>query len=157
MRFQLVFFLSITFATTLYGCKENDAPPAIPESSVEENIQTIDSLFSDMSSKEGMKAAFLHYMEEEAVIVRPNSNPMVGADAVAFLSDLSDSDFRMTWKADRTLLASSNDLGYAYGSYSISTPQIDSTLRGTYVHIWKKLEDGTWKFVFNSWNEAALE
>jgi ketosteroid isomerase-like protein len=157
MRFNFVTIVVLCFAICFLSCEADRAKTAQPELSVEEDIGTIDSLFSDMSAKEGMKAAFLHYMEDDGVIIRPNSNPLVGADAVDFLSELDDSDFKMTWKADRYLLSASNDLGYAYGRYSITTSQIDSALKGNYVHVWKKLEDGNWKFVLNSWNEAAPE
>lgn len=157
MRFQifLIFFLSFSF--TLISCKEEKAITETPELSMEEDIRVTDSLFSDMSATQGMKAAFLFYMDDDAIIIRPNTNPITGADAVAFLSDLNDTDFKMIWKADQTLLSSSNDLGYAYGNYSIKTTKIDSVLKGSYVHIWKKLEDGSWKFVLNSWNEAEAE
>lgn len=123
----------------------------------DDDIATTDSLFSEMSKSEGMKAALLFYMEDDATIIRPNSNPLTGADAVNYLSELDDTDFKMTWKASRTTLSAGNDMGYAYGVYQINSSKIDSTLTGTYVHVWRKLEDGTWKFVLNSWNEAVEE
>jgi ketosteroid isomerase-like protein len=51
-------------------------------------------------------------------------------------------------------IARSGDLGYSYGIYELILP--DTTLRGTYVNIWKKQNNGEWKFVLNS-NNAGLE
>ena len=157
MRFNIVIFVVLSFVISVMSCKSEQSNSDQSELAMEENIGSVDSLFSEMSAKDGMKAAFLHFMDDDGVIIKPNSNPLMGADAVAFLAELDDSDFEMTWKADRYQLSSSSDLGYAYGSYSITTSKIDSTLKGNYVHVWKKLEDGNWKFVLNSWNEAAPE
>ncbi len=149
-----VLFISVSLFFFL-GCDEKAVESIKQEVPELDDISTIDSLFSDMSEKQGMKAAFLHYMEDDGVIIRPNSNPIAGADAVAFLSDLNDSDFKMSWKAEKTEAGAANDLAYAFGRYNITSTRVDSTLSGSYVHVWRKLQDGSWKIVLNSWNEAS--
>ncbi len=157
MRIFIVLISFLVIITIVPGCTNKGDSIAETELIGDDDIATTDSLFSEMSKSEGMKAALLFYMEDDATIIRPNSNPITGAEVVNFLSDLNDSDFKMTWKASRTIHSAGNDLGYAYGTYNISSTKIDSTLTGTYVHVWRKLEDGTWKFVLNSWNEAVEE
>ena len=153
--FALVCFLAII--SIVPSC--TNSGKSVPEIELigEDDIATTDSLFSEMSQSQGLKAAMLFYMEDDAVIIRPNSNPLIGADAVNFLSDLDDTDFKMTWKANRTIQSTGNDLGYAFGNYKINSAEIDSVLTGTFVHVWKNMEDGTWRFVLNSWNEAIEE
>ncbi len=155
MKFSLVLFAFVIVIAIVPSCTDRGNTRPELELVADDNMATTDSLFSEMSKAEGMKTAFLYFMEDDATIIRPNSNPITGADAVNFLSDLDDSNFKMTWKASRTELSASKDLGYAYGNYVISTTKIDSSLTGSYVHVWRKLEDGTWKFVLNSWNEAV--
>jgi len=45
-------------------------------------------------------------------------------------------------------------MGYTYGIYALALNQNDSLSFGTYVSIWKKQKDGTWKFVLDSGNEG---
>ena len=39
-------------------------------------------------------------------------------------------------------MANSNDLAYALGFYTIDNPPVD---KGTYLDLWKKQTDGSWK------------
>lgn len=41
-------------------------------------------------------------------------------------------------------VANSNDLGYALGFYTIDNPPMD---KGTFVDVWKKQTDGSWKTI----------
>lgn len=157
MKLILALVTILYVASIVPSC--TNSGKSVPEIELigEDDIATTDSLFSEMSQSQGLKAAMLFYMEDNAVIIRPNSNTLIGADAVNFLSELNDTDFKMTWKANRTIQSTGSDLGYAYGTYRINSAKIDSILTGTYVHVWKKVEDGTWKFVLNSWNETVEE
>jgi ketosteroid isomerase-like protein len=61
----------------------------------------------------------------------------------------------MSWKPKGGFLAKSNDLGYTYGVYKIITG--DSALTGTYLSIWRKQKDGTWKVVLDTGNQGTGE
>ncbi len=63
----------------------------------------------------------------------------------------------MTWKPKGANVAASGDLGYTYGVYEIHTSAQDTVLYGTYVSIWKKQQNGKWKFVLDSGNEGIGE
>lgn len=149
---SLTFFLTIT--TLIVSCNNltpSNKPKQTSTISADEVLNT-DLAFSDMSRQVGMKKAFIEYISDEGVLLRPGHLPLRGADAIDFLSQLSDSDYTLTWKPSRGEISKSGDLGYTYGVYELSTT--DTVYKGTYVSIWKKQSDGSWKFVLDSGNEG---
>ncbi|MBA2250166.1 MAG: DUF4440 domain-containing protein [Chitinophagaceae bacterium] len=136
---SVVFFLILAA-----GCntKKNNA--------AKDDLITTDLQFSEMSRQHGMKKAFIEYIENEGVLLRPNHPPIVGADAIEFLSQSVDSSYTLTWKPSAADIAVSGDLGYTYGIYTLHLR--DTAMQGTYVSIWKKQSDGKWKFVVDSGN-----
>jgi ketosteroid isomerase-like protein len=121
------------------------------QSSIHEILNT-DISFSDMSRHIGMKKAFLQYIDNEGVLLRPGHLPLVGAGAIDFLSQLSDTAYTLSWQPMNAEISKSGDLGFTYGVYELSIK--DSVYKGTYVSIWKKQNDGSWKFVLDSGNEG---
>ena len=103
--------------------------------------------------QQGMKKAFLQYISKEGVLLRPGYLPIVGADAIDYLSQVNDTAFKISWVPTHGEIANSGELGYTYGVYTLATA--DTTLKGTYVSIWKKQADGEWKFVLDSGNEGV--
>lgn len=114
------------------------------------DLMNADISFSDLSRQIGMKKAFLQYIDNEGILLRPGHSPIVGADAIDFISVLSDTAYTLSWEPMHAEIAKSGDLGYTYGTYQLKLK--DTTLNGTYVNIWKKENDGEWKFVLNSNN-----
>ena len=117
------------------------------------SIQQADVDFSNRSKEVGMKKAFLEYMNKDGVLLRPNKMPIVGAMAVDFLSSVNDSTFSLTWHPEGANVAKSADMGYTYGVYTMQMG--DSLYKGTYVTIWQKEEDGSWKFLLDTGNEGV--
>ena len=118
-----------------------------------DEIIKADEAFSEMSRKSGMKTAFIEYIDNEGILLRPNHPPIAGADAIEFLSQVNDSSYTLTWVPRGGEMATSGNLGYTYGIYTLEMK--DTVLRGTYVSIWKKQKDGKWKFVLDSGNEGV--
>jgi len=144
---SLLFVPALCFL--LPGCsetKKDNTPQA------KERIIKTDEAFSNMSRKQGMKKAFLEYIDDNGILLRPGHPPIVGADAIDFLSQTNDTSYTLTWKPYAAEVSSSEDLGFTYGVYSLMLP--DTILSGTYVSIWKKQIDGKWKFVLDTGNEG---
>lgn len=116
-------------------------------------IQQVDIDFSNRSKEVGMKKAFLEYMQEETVLLRPNRMPIIGAAAVDFLSSINDSTFTLTWAPKGANVSKTADMGYTYGIYTLTMN--DTAYQGTYVTIWQKQADGAWKFVLDTGNEGV--
>ena len=99
-----------------------------------------------------MRKAFIEYMDDDGVLLRPDHPPIVGANAIEYLTEQNDSSYTLTWEPSSAIVAASGDLGYSYGIYNLQLQ--DTILKGTYVSIWKKQKDGKWKFVLDSSNEG---
>ena len=149
-KFLLLPGLIFITMVMIFSCntkKETTEPPSTRE------MLNADLAFSDMCRQIGMKKAFLQYIDDEGVLLRPDHLPIIGADAINYISFLSDTSYTLSWKPVRAEIASSGDLGYTYGTFELQLP--DTTLTGTYVNIWKKEKDGEWKFVLNSDNPGT--
>jgi ketosteroid isomerase-like protein len=144
------YILTVIFPLIFLSC--NEKKQTSQQSSTHEIIAT-DIAFSDMSRQVGMKKAFLQYIDDdEGVLLRPGHLPIVGADAIDFLSRLSDSDYTFSWTPLKAEISKSGDLGFTYGIYELKVQ--DSVYKGTYVSIWKKQNDGSWKFILDTGNEG---
>ena len=135
------------------GCRQptNNTPnPGLEKSSL---LKT-DQAFSDLSVAKGMKAAFIEYIDSNGVLLRSGHLPIIGADAIDFLIQQDDTEYTLNWQPQNAFVSKSADLGYTYGVYALQPSVIDTVIYGTYVSIWKKQEDGKWKFVLDSGNEG---
>lgn len=146
-RLAGLFFFSMIMMFSCNEKKEINEPPSTHE------MLNADLAFSDMCRQIGMKKAFLQYIDDEGTLLRPDHLPIVGAEAINYISFLSDTSYTLSWKPAHAEIASSGDLGYTYGTFELQLP--DTTLTGTYVNIWKKEKDGEWKFVLNSDNPGT--
>lgn len=113
-----------------------------------------DNDFSALSAEKGLKEAYLENIDSNGVLLRPNALPIAGADAVDYIIGLKDTGYSMLWKPSNAVVAASGELGYTYGVYEIKSSVTDTTLYGTYISIWKKQDDGKWKFVMQTNNEG---
>ena len=118
-------------------------------------MQQTDADFSETSKRKGFKSAFLEYIDEDGALLRPNRMPIVGADAVEYLSAINDSTVQLTWEPLGGDVAKAGDMGYTYGTYLMKDSTSES--RGTYVTIWRKTPEGKWKFVLDTGNQGIGE
>ena len=137
-------------ALLFFSC--NLRTETIVKSPSADEIMDADLAFSDMSRQVGMKKAFLEYIDNEGVLLRPNHLPVIGAEAIDFLSLINDTAYTLSWKPAKAEIAHSGELGYSYGIYELKTK--DTILKGTYINVWKKQTNGGWKFVVDSGNEG---
>ena len=146
-----VTFVTLVTLVTLFSCQ----PPIDPAAEAE-TLKQVDRDFSTLSEKEGMKKAFLEYVADDGVLLRPNRLPVVGKDAVGkLLEPVADEAFTLIWEPLYGSVAASGDLGYTYGTYELT---VDTLLeKGTYVSIWRRDAAGQWKYVLDSGNEGVGE
>jgi len=117
-----------------------------------EDLKAVDIAFSDMSAEKGMKTAFEAYLDSNGILLRPDHLPITGNSAFEYLQQVNDSSFTLTWEPMGADMAASGDLGFTYGVYTLSLQ--DTSYKGTYVSIWKKQKDGSWKYVMDTGNEG---
>lgn len=113
-----------------------------------------DLQFSNLSKAQGTKVAFLQYMDSNAVLLKPNQYPVVGEAArLYYEKQATDTSVHLTWAPQSAMMARSGDLGYTYGIWTLAAK--DTTLQGTYVTMWRKQKDGSWKFVLDTGNSGV--
>ena len=112
--------------------------------------------FSNRSVEVGNHQAFLEYASPDVVLLKPNSYPIVGKKAMKDLyAEISDSNYRLTWKPSFARISKSGDLGYTFGIYLLEITQGEQkgqTGEGTYCTIWEKNAKGEWRFVLDTGN-----
>ena len=125
------------------------------EQEKEKLLQT-DIDFSNKSVEVGNHQAFLEYASPDVVLLKPDSYPVVGKNALKQLySELSDSNYRLTWKPSYARVSKSCDLGYTFGIYllEITVGELKGQIQqGTYCSIWEKNAKNEWRFVLDTGN-----
>ncbi len=120
--------------------------------SLDDLMQT-DRDFSAFSVSKGMHEAFLEYIAEDGIMLKPDAMPQIGKDKLrALYAQSNDSSFTLSWEPIDGRLAQSAELGFTYGIWTLQ--QKDTTTQGTYVSIWQKDSVGQWKFVLDSGNNG---
>jgi ketosteroid isomerase-like protein len=153
MKFVLpaLIYLIIT-AFTLTGCNET-----IKHERMVQDLLEIDRQFSKESVENGSHSAFLRYIDDSCVLLRPNRYPVIGRDKIAAMFSNPDKSFVLSWEPKLADVAKSNDLGYTYGIFKIQMDSPEGSVvekEGTYVTIWKKQKNGEWKFVLDTGNQG---
>jgi ketosteroid isomerase-like protein len=124
----------------------------------EGSLLKADRDFSEMSVREGMFKAFLFYMADDGVILRDNSYPSKGKeDLRKRFEGRSDTSFVLSWDPIYEKISDSGELGYTYGTHSTLDKATGTITRGTYLTIWKKQSDGSWKFVLDTGTQGLPE
>ena len=148
---KIILLASLPFLLQFCATKKKEKENTID---LKEALMEADRDFSKMSETKGMRNAFMEYIDSNGVLLRPNATPLVGANAIDFISQSNDTSFTMTWEPSGGNIAASGELGYTYGVYSIRPKTKDSVRYGTYVSIWKKQPNGKWKFILDTGNEG---
>ncbi len=135
--------------TFLFACTNDSQPEKL-----QQELMEADRAFSELSMEKGMNHAFESYIAEDGVMLRTESMPIVGKDAVVSqLLQGDDSAITLTWEPADARVSKSNDLGYTYGVFTMKLKGTDTLQQGTYVSVWVK-ENGAWKFALDTGNEG---
>ncbi len=150
-----IFTFLLIISVAIFSCRQKDAKTKhVPDKS---EVLNADIEFSRYSEAKGMKAAFIEYIDSNGVLLRPNEMPIIGANAIDYLIQQSDTGYSLTWQPNGGDISISGDLGYTFGIYAMRPSSKDTVIYGTYTSIWKKQQDGKWKFVLDSGNEGVGE
>ena len=150
--FNIMLFVFITILISTLNCIKITKNP-----SAGILLQT-DSDFSSMSVKDGMFKAFLFFMADDGVILRNNLFPDKGKEALKQrFSGKSDTTFVLSWEPLFEKISESGDLGYTYGIHTNTDKLTGEISKGTYITIWQKQSDGSWKFVLDTGTQGLPE
>lgn len=125
-------------ALAVAHCATTQAKPLPPDLN---SLVEAERSFARASLSKGMRAAFLEYLGEDAVVFRPE--PVNGR---AWYSKRPQSPVILFWEPAFADVSTSNDLGYTTGPW-VFRPDTTSeaTAFGHYVSIWRRGADREWK------------
>jgi ketosteroid isomerase-like protein len=132
-KFQIIVFLLISLSTFAQEPKQKE--------SLQKLIET-EKAFAQASIDKGTKKAFLEFLNKESIVF-DKSTPVNG------LEYWQNIDFKgvTTWQPILAEIAGSLDLGYTVGNFQFHNNTADEkpSTFGSFVTLWKKQADNTWK------------
>lgn len=148
---------ALLIVLALVGCQRNPSGGSAMggDSTAKQKLLQTDISFSNLSKTNGEQYAFMEYMADKGVLLRPNHDPMKESMVRLFIQMLDTSKSSLTWQPTDADVSSSGELGYTYGVYTYREP--DTTMRGTYISVWKKDSSGNWKVVLDSGNSGLAK
>lgn len=142
---NITLFVIIIGLTQFFSCinSKNEAK--------EQELLDTDRKFSEISVKEGMFKAFVNFIADDGVILRDEEYPSKGKETLSKRYEgKSDTAFTLSWEPLYASIAGSGDLGYTYGIHKTTVKATGAVEKGTYVTIWRRQTDGSWKFVLDT-------
>lgn len=115
-----------------------------------ERLKNVDRAFAAHSKEHGPRAAFLEYMAEDGVVLRALGGPLEGRAAYAEATADETGQATLAWAPEQAAVSGDGTLGYTWGYYVYTAPGEDGTkqeTRGKYLSVWRRQEDGAWKFI----------
>jgi uncharacterized protein (TIGR02246 family) len=115
----------------------------------EEAIRAADLAWSK-SAGDKDAAKFASFYAENAVLMAPGMAETKGRDAIqqAMAGMVQDPNFALSFAPTKIVVAKSGDMAYEIGNFQMTTSDKKkkaSTLKATYVVVWGKQMDGSWK------------
>ena len=150
--------LGVCCALALAGCA-----PA-PQAALPADTRAADEAAIRKTDADWLKAAqtkqvdaWVAFYSDDAVVLAPNEK--LAADKASIRKGieglLGAPAMNINWQLTKIDVARSGDLGYGYGTYTLSMnddkgkPIND---QGKILEVWKKQADGNWKCVADTWN-----
>jgi uncharacterized protein (TIGR02246 family) len=119
-------------------------------------IQALDEQWSATAARNDLEGTVAFYADD-AVLLPPNAQIATDRKSIReSWAGLLGPNTAVSWKVSKVEVAKSGELGYLYGTYSLSIqdpkggPPIRDT--GKLVEIWKKQPDGKWKCIVDTYN-----
>jgi len=141
------------------GNRAGEAPAAVDEATtraLEAELVEADRDFAKAVERTGLGGWMGAFAPGGRMIARGESH--IGREAIRrrMLPAFADSTFSLTWDPVYAEIAASGDLGYTVGRYTLSIGSGDSasTEEGTYLTVWRRQPDGSWKVQADIGNPA---
>jgi len=120
------------------------------------SIQALDEQWSATAARNDLAGTIAFYADD-AVLLPPNAPIATDRKSIReSWAALLGPNTAVSWKVSKAEVAKSGELGYLYGTYSLSIkdpkggPPVHDT--GKLVEIWKKQPDGKWKCIVDTYN-----
>lgn len=116
---------------------------AVDAKAVSAELKKTDSRFLEAWKKEPVPDTYLSFLAPDCRMMRPETLPAITVESVDKM--LAEEDRLATWICAGSGAAPSGDLGFTYGLFTRQSEE--KYAEGSYVRIWKKQTDGTFKIL----------
>jgi ketosteroid isomerase-like protein len=136
--------LVLSAAAFVSGCSRS-APTGLGD-----QLIAADKAFSALSAKEGPKAAYADTLSMDAKLL---NQYRIGTGGIQDMFLQLPPEAKLTWEPSFVDIASSGDLGYTWGRYTLlvqfkgigAKPLLQM---GNYIHVWRRDRLGHWRIAF---------
>ncbi|WP_222982474.1 YybH family protein [Flagellimonas meishanensis] len=108
--------------------------------------------FYEMAREKGLREAFLAYADSNAVLNR-QGKAIKGKEAIReYFENQTLQNVSLQWRPEFVDVSKSGDMAYTYGPFTFKAIKPDSTevsAEGIFHTVWKKQNDGSWKYVYD--------
>ena len=137
------------FALALSGCDKAGAGKADPES-IKQAIKADEAKWNKEFKAKDTEALAGHYANDAYLVVGGEAAEGSTAIRQVFATASTDPAFAVTFASDKIDVASAGDVAYSRGklteTYTDKSGKV-MTGKGTYLTVYKKQDDGSWKVV----------
>lgn len=163
MRHRARFALLLALLASLPAAAAKSSAP--PSGKFDAAAEAANVLAADKASCAAAQATgaagWSAFFDEEGIMFSGPPDTVRGREAVrkALAVSFAAPGFKITWTPIRAEVSSDGRLGYSYGQYDrrIDSPDGQPVHRGgTYVTVWRKQEDGSWKVLSNFGTGAEM-
>lgn len=136
-------------SVVLISCqtKKNDI------SALKNEVLKTEENFKNLAQTKGIQEAFYTFAADDAIIKMDNDSLIKGKESIkAHFGHERFKKAKVTWKADFVEVSNDGTLAYTYGPYIWTTTDSignKKDFKGIFHTVWKKQEDGSWKYVWD--------
>jgi uncharacterized protein (TIGR02246 family) len=148
----LLVSLSSLLLVALTACTSAPPPPAVDVAAEQTKLRDLESGWVKDAAAKDLEKSVAHYADD-AVLMMPGAPAAKGKDAIraAWKGLLADPNLKLTFSADRVEISQAGDLATTQGSYTmtVTNPKTKKPVedKGSYVTVFKKQSDGSWKVI----------
>ncbi len=143
-------FLLLITCFIILGCNENEK--TVDPEKWKSEIISVEKSFNDMAQEKGLAQAFEYYAAENGVIKR-GKKIIQGSSTIGewYKKDTQPNE-SLSWTPTFVDVSNSGDMAYTYGDYVFKYQDSlgnKKESRGIFHTVWKRQQDGSWKFVYD--------
>jgi ketosteroid isomerase-like protein len=114
----------------------------------EKALRDADEAWSKAAESKDVDQTVAFY-SDDAVVMPPNAERATAKEAIRKLWKDMLTDAKVSWKANKVVVAKSGDIGFITGTYEVTMNDVVTGKpvndRGKYLEVWEKQADGSWK------------
>jgi uncharacterized protein (TIGR02246 family) len=144
--------LSSFLLVALAGCTSAPPPPVVDVAAEQTKLRDLEAGWVKDAAAKDLEKCVAHYAGD-AVLIMPGAPAAKGKEAIqaAWKGLLADPNLKLNFSSDRVEISQSGDMATTQGSYTMTMtkPKTKKPMedKGSYVTVFKKQADGSWKVI----------